>query len=176
MLPSELLKKEISRKYNVNLEQYSWTEDFKQQIFSIDLDEFLEPNANTLGEIYSYGFNIGHCGLTSRYVVRAFDDARLFYGKSSLLVDTKNAPNGEHAWVVLNDFVIDTTLMICVPIDKAKELGYVQEKEIAPYSARMLSEYDVYDLEFNALENDKKIKKLSKIGMLSLYFLCKCFM
>lgn len=163
MLPSEVLRKEISQKYNIDLEQYAWSEDFKRKIFSIQLDKYLESNADTLEEIYSYGFNIGHCGLTSRYVVRNFDDAKLFYGKSSLLVGTKNAPNGEHAWTSLNSFIIDTTLMICLPIDKAEELGYVQEKEIAPYGARILSEYDVYDIEFNLLREQNRDKKLVKI-------------
>ena len=42
-------------------------------------------------------------------------------------------------------------------IEKAKELGYTPEKEIAPISARMLSEYDTYDKEFKKAK--EKIKK-----------------
>ena len=157
MLPSEELRLEIEKKYNIDLKQYAWSEEFKQQIFSIPLDKSLETNADTLGEIYSYGFNIGHCGLTSRYVVRGFNEATLHYGKVSLLVGTKSSPNGEHAWTILNDKVIDTTLMIAIPTSIAKTLGYNQEKEIAPLSARILSEYDVYDTEFE-MNNKSKIK------------------
>lgn len=154
MIPSELLRKELSIKYNVNLEQYAWNEDLKNQIFSIKLDEDLESQASTLGEIFIQGFNIGHCGLTSRYVAREFDEAKLFYGKANLLKGTNSAPNGEHAWTTIDDYLIDTTLMIYVPVHLAPELGYITEKQLAYDSARMLPEHDVYDLEFQ-----RKFKK-----------------
>lgn len=38
--------------------------------------------------------------------------------------------------------------MLCIPISKAKELGYISEKQLAQDSARKLSEYDVFDIEF----------------------------
>lgn len=148
MLPSEELRKEIEEKYNINLEQFAWNDELKKQILSTQLDDTIETYASTLEEVYEHGFNIGHCGLTSRYVCRRFDDARLFYGKASLLKKTKAAPNGEHAWTVLNNNLIDTTLMISIPQDKIESLGYTTEKEIAPINARMLSEYDTYDTEF----------------------------
>lgn len=159
MLPSEILRIEIAQKYNIDLEQYAWSEEFKQQVFSTELDKDLEPSADTLKEIYLHGFNIGHCGLTSRYIARKFTDADLYYGKAKLLVGTKGAPNGEHAWACINDFLIDTTLMICVPVCKAQELGYVPEKKLAQDSARMLSEYDVFDLEFNKISKKKETLK-----------------
>ena len=159
MLPSEKLRKEISETYNINLEQYAWSEELKQQIFSTQLDENIETHATTLKEIYEYGFNIGHCGLTSRYICRKFDDATLFYGKANLLIGTKDSPNGEHAWTILNNYLIDTTLMLCIPKEKAKDLGYNPEKEIIPFSARVLSEYDTYDNDFEKQNiNTKKIK------------------
>ena len=152
MLPSELLRKQIEEKNNINLEKYSWDKDLKQQIFSIELDNTIETQATNLKEIYEHGFNIGHCGLTSRYICRKFDKAKLFYGKANLLIGTASAPNGEHAWTNIDDFIIDTTLMICIPENLAIELGYTKEKEIAPISARMLSEYDTYDSEFDKVK------------------------
>lgn len=154
MLPSETLRKEISQKYNINLEQYAWPEEFKQCIFSIKLDKDLESHADTLDEIYSLGFNIGHCGLTSRYIAIQFNEAKLFYGKARLLVGTKSAPNGEHAWTTINNYLIDTTLMVCIPITEITKLGYIPEKEIAHTNAKMLSEYDRYDNDYN--EQEKK--------------------
>ena len=117
-------------------------------ILSIKLDEDLETNAETLEEIYTLGYNIGHCGLTSRYIAKQFNEAKLFYGKAKLLVGTKSAPNGEHAWTTINNFLIDTTLMLCIPITEIIKLGYITEKEIAHDSARMLSEFDRYDNDF----------------------------
>ena len=148
MLPSEELRQTISAKYNIDLEQFAWPTKLKEQILSIVLDKALETHASTLEEIFQKGFNIGHCGLTSRYVARKYDKATLYYGNASLLKGTKNSPNGEHAWITINGFVIDTTLMICIPLTEAKKLGYIPEREIAHDSARILSEYDVFDHEY----------------------------
>ena len=74
MLPSERLRKDISKKYNVELEQYAWPEQFSELVFKIELDESLETNAKTLKDVYEKGFNIGHCGLTSRYIARKFEE------------------------------------------------------------------------------------------------------
>lgn len=158
MLPSEELRLKIEEKYNIDLKQYAWSEELKQKIFSILLDDTIETNASTLKEIYEYGFNIGHCGLTSRYVCRKFDNATLFYGEAKLLVGTKDSPNGEHAWTILNDHLIDTTLMLCIPKNKINELGYNPKKEIMPISARVLSEYDTYDTDFEKASKHQKIK------------------
>ena len=154
MLPSEKLRKEISQKFNINLEQYAWPEELKQCIFSIKLDKDLESHADTLEEIYSLGFNIGHCGLTSRYIAIQFPTATMHYGTASLLTGTKDSPNGEHAWTILNDFLIDSTLMIMIPIRKIEELRYKEKLQLAQDSARMLSEYDRYDNDYN--EQEKK--------------------
>lgn len=148
MLPSEELRQTISIKYNIDLEQYKWNEDFQQSIFKIELDKALEDHASTLEDIFNKGFNIGHCGLTSRYIARKYNKATLYYGNASLLKGTKNSPNGEHAWTTLNGFVIDTTLMVCIPLPEAENLGYTIEKEIAHDSARILSEYEIYDHEY----------------------------
>lgn len=148
MLPSEILRKNISQKYNIDLEKYAWSDEIREKIFSIKLEKDLEESTNTLKDIYFYGFNIGHCGLTSRYIAINFDTAKLYYGKAKLLIGTDNAPNGEHAWTIINNYLVDTSLMISVPIDKIHELGYIPEKEIAYDSARILSEFDIYEHEF----------------------------
>lgn len=155
MLPSELMREEISKKYNVDLEKYAWPEQFKEMILSIKLDEDYETSAKILREIYEHGFNIGHCGLTSRYIARRFEEATLYYGKANLLVGTKSSKNGEHAWTTIDGFLIDSTLMLLIPMSEAVNLGYISEKKIEYKSARMLSEYDVYDIEYEK----EKIKK-----------------
>lgn len=154
MLESDTLRQQIAKQYNIDLESYKWNEEFTNEVFSIQLDPHLESYASTLGEIYKKGFNIGHCGLTSRYLARAFNEATLYYGSAKLLVGTKNSPNGEHAWIILNNHLIDTTLMICIPTSIANTLGYTTEKEIAHDSARMLSEYDIFDLEYIAQQKN----------------------
>ena len=159
MLPSEELRKDIAKKYNVDLEQYAWPEQLRNIIFSIPLDECLEENAKNLGEIYHKGFNIGYCGLTSRYIARRFEEAKIYYGKAKLLVETKNSPNGEHAWTIIEDFLVDTTLMLLIPVSDAVELGYISEKKLEYKSGRTLSEYDIYDVEYNQEKREKVNKK-----------------
>ena len=156
MLPSEQLRLEVSKEQNIDLEQYKWPEELKKIILGINLDKEVEPTFDKMNEVYTVGFNIGHCGLTSRYVVRSLDKAKLYYGKSKLLVGTPSSPNGEHAWTTLEGYIIDTTLMICFPESKRVELGYIPEKEILPLAARVLSEYDTYESE---LKDQQYIKK-----------------
>ena len=153
MLPSEKLRQNISKKYNINLDEYKWSNSLIKIIFSIHLDPYLETKTKTLEEIYKYGFNIGHCGLTSRYLAIKFPTAKLQYGTCKLLIGTKNAPNGEHSWIIINNHLIDSTLMISIPIDKITKLGYLPLKEIAPDSARILSEYDLYEHEYTSTSN-----------------------
>ena len=161
MLPSEELRQTISQTYNINLSQYAWSEEFKQLVFSTQLDELLEKNAHTLEEIYQKGFNIGNCGLTSRYIARRFDEAELFYGRATLLIGTKNSEDGDHAWTIINNHVIDSTLMLCIPINEAEKLGYVPEKQIEHECARLVSEFNVYDNEYN-LDQSITYKKTNK--------------
>ena len=98
MLPSEWLRRDISKKCDVNLEQYAWREQFSELVFKIELYESLETNA------------------------------KMYYGKADLLKGTKNAPNGEHTWTIVEDFLIDTTLMFLIPVNDAVKLGYLSEK------------------------------------------------
>ena len=46
--------------------------------------------------------------------------------------------------------------MLCIPITEIIKLGYITEKEIAHDSARMLSEYDRYDNDFENNYHKKK--------------------
>ena len=159
MLPSEELRQSIQETYNIDLNQYAWSDDFKEQVFSTKLDKVLESHADTLQDVYQMGFNIGHCGLTSRYICRQFKEATLYYGNASLLIGTPSSPNGEHAWTTINGYLIDSTLMICIPLTEATKLGYIPEREIHHDSARMLSEYDLYDLEYAKIEQQNQTYK-----------------
>lgn len=148
MMPSEILREIISKRINIDLAQYAWCEDLKNFVLDIELDKMYEDDVFTMHEVYEHGFNIGHCGLTSRYLVRNIEDSDLIYGKFSGLIGTKRAENGGHAWVVKNGFVIDTSLMIMLPTEIAKKLGYTFEKQLARSSAKTLSEYELYSHEY----------------------------
>lgn len=48
MLPSERLRRDISEKCDVNLEQYAWREQFSELVFKIELDESLETRCKNV--------------------------------------------------------------------------------------------------------------------------------
>lgn len=148
MLPSEILRDKISKRINVDLSEYAWNDKLKQTIFNIKLCKDLEEKVDSLKEIYEYGLNIGHCGLTARYLMRSFSDLELYYGRFNALIGTKNSIDGNHAWVTTHDYIIDTTLMIILPIETALKIGYVPEKKIAKKSAIVLSEYELFSNEY----------------------------
>ncbi len=154
MLESEELRKQIEEIYEIDLLQYAWNEEEKEDIFSIQLDKDYEDKVNTMKEVYEQGLNIGNCGLTSRYFARHIKNSDMNIGKCKLLRGTLNAPNGEHAWITLDNFVIDTTLMIMIPEEVAEKLGYQKEKTLAKDSAKMLPEYNTYS---NTLRKKKSL-------------------
>ena len=162
MLPSEKLRQQISKIYSLDIIQYAWEENLKGKLFKIELDKEIESHADTLQDIFELGFNIGHCGLTSRYIAINFPDAKVYYGIASLLIGTPDSPNGEHAWIVIDGHLIDTTLMLYIPEDKAQVLGYIPEREISYDSARILSEYDTYDIEYELLKQNQFKKMVYK--------------
>ncbi len=154
MLPSEDLRVIISERIGIDLNQYAWDEQLKTFIFAIELNKDFEDKVSRLDEVFKLGLNIGHCGLTAKYLVINIPNSDLYYGKFPALAGTKNSPKGSHAWAVCGDYVIDTSLMITLPTDKAKELGYIFEKRIAPENARYFSEYDLFSNEIVHYKKD----------------------
>ena len=64
--------------------------------------------------------------------------------------------------LVIDGHLIDTTLMLYIPEDKAQALGYILEREISYDSARILSEYDTYDAEYELLKQNQFKKMVYK--------------
>ena len=49
--------------------------------------------------------------------------------------------------------------MLLIPVSDAVELGYISKKKLEYKSARTLSEYDIYDVEYNQEKREKVNKK-----------------
>lgn len=147
MLESDKLLKQIEKENNIDLSNYKWPEELKEEIYKIKLDRWIEDKISTMEEVYNQGLNIGKCGLTSRYLMINLKDCDMHVGKCNLLIGTAAAPNGEHAWITRNGYVIDTTLMLIMKEEKAESLGYIKEKTLARESAKMLSESETYSRE-----------------------------
>ncbi|MGN1012383.1 MAG: hypothetical protein ACI4ON_00945 [Clostridia bacterium] len=157
MLPSEELREIISKKINIALNQYAWNDEFRDFVFGLCLDKDYEYSLNYLDEVFKYGLNIGHCGLTARYLVINIPHTDLYYGIFPPLIGTKNSPTGSHAWAVCGNYVLDTTLMLAIPIEEAKNLGYIFEKKINSNSAKCLSEYELFSNEFEHYKQEKDV-------------------
>jgi hypothetical protein len=140
---SDDLRIKLSKKFSFNLEDYVWNDDLNDYLMKIKLgiDEEL---VHTMSEVYEFGYNIGFCGLTSRYFAIALPRANLIYGNLPLLKGTKCSKDGNHAWIINDGFVIDSTLRLIIPEYIATKIGYTIQKTLAYDSARMLSEYELY--------------------------------
>lgn len=156
---SDYLRNKICEKYDVMLQQYVWHDELNDFFMDIKLgiDETL---VKTMKEVYELGFNIGNCGLTSRYFAIAMPKAELAYGTLTLLKGTKRSITGNHAWTIIDDYYIDSTLRLMIPKDVASKLGYTVEKVLAYDSARMLSEYQLFS--HCVANRNKDIKKFNE--------------
>lgn len=145
----------------VNLEDYVWGKDLKDFVFNIKLDPEREDKVNTMQEVYEEGYNEGHCGLTSRYLARNDDSIELppRDATCSLLKGTAGSNNGNHCWCFKDGFIIDTTLMIKIPVELAGKLGYSWDGMLNHDSSRQLSEYDTYSREANRRKNGNSHKR-----------------
>ncbi|MDD2377115.1 MAG: hypothetical protein PHD15_06880 [Clostridia bacterium] len=83
-------------------------------------------------QIFQEGLNIGSCGQTSRHLSYLFDDFNLIKkGICKILIGTKGAPSGEHAWLLIDGYVYDTTLMLKIKEETAYSvLGYEPYEQI----------------------------------------------
>lgn len=148
MLPSEKLRSLVEEMYNLPLSKYAWDSEMKKRIFSIPTEDGFEIHCPTLFQVYASGFNIGHCVTTSRYFSREFPNAEMHMGNMKFLAGTKHSTNGGHAWVEMADMLLDPTLMILLPVSLKEEFGYKTGKILAKDSSTELSEYDLFENEF----------------------------
>ena len=141
----------------INLEDYVWDDKLKEHVFNIKLNSDFEDKLSTMKEVYEGGYNEGHCGLTSRYLARSDDSIELPYRDAtcSLLKGTYGSDYGNHCWCFKGDYIIDTTLMIIIPIELAKKIGYSWNNLIMHESSRYLSSGDTFSSEVDKYERYK---------------------
>lgn len=162
MIPSEKLRFEISNEMKHDLTRFAWGRDLKNFIYGIDLSQNLENGVTTMEQVYEQGLNVGHCGLASRYVARAWDEADVIYGKFAPLAGTNKSPEGAHAWIYLDGYVVDTTLMIAIPANVAEVLGYEFLETITSYEARQLEEQESFSRTRDEEKGPVKILTMNK--------------
>ena len=117
----------------------------------IKIDEQNIRGLDTFERVFMEGYNIGGCTIVSKQLSYSFTNCYLCSGLLPLIKGTKNSPNGEHSWMMSDNQVYDTTLMIIMSQRIANKLGYQTE---AKYNPR---ESDVYNAAYE-FTNDRNIK------------------
>ena len=151
MIPSKKLRLIISRNHKIKLEYYSWSKEFENKVYKIKfIDGYKKLSLKT---IFKDGYNIGNCLLTAYYVSTIFDNSLICTGKVEILKGTKNSPSGDHVWIEVDDFIIDTTLMILLPKESDYAKYYDRYQSITPHFTFEDLSYqgDIYQKEHSAI-------------------------
>lgn len=122
-----------------------WTKINTQNVRTIDNFE----------DVFREGANIGYCTVASKQLSYSLDNCYLCGGTLPILKGTTNSPDGRHTWIVYNNKVIDTSLMLIIDEKYSKEIGYIEENRYNPSS-------DFVYMATKDYTNDKNIKN-SKI-------------
>lgn len=124
MLPSEILRYNISKELGYDLTRFAWRRDLRKEILGANLDLDLETYFPTLEDIFAQGLNVNSNILTCKYISRCLPDAQVCIGFFTPVAGYGCSMRGEHAWLIMDECVIDPTLMVEIPIDVAKCIGY----------------------------------------------------
>ncbi len=130
MIPSKKLRRLISKKNKIQLENLAWEKALENKIFKLTFID--NKQKMSLKNIFEYGYNIGNCLLTSYYVFPIFINASICSGRVEILKGTKNSINGDHIWIEDEDFIIDTTLMIKIPQSNLYSSYYKKDYTLTP--------------------------------------------
>lgn len=133
--------------YNELVELLKVDSDFKDKVergialgkiqkFSEELwDKIRKQNIRVIDsfeDVFRDGANIGYCTVASKQLSYSFDDCFICGGTLPILAGSKNCPDGRHTWIWSKGHIIDTTLMLVIEDNYAKELGYIEENRYNP--------------------------------------------
>ena len=83
-------------------------------------------------DVFKDGANKGYCTVAAKQLSYSFDTCYICGGVLPILAGTDNCKDGSHTWIEKDGYVIDTSLMLIIKDDFAKELGYVEENRYNP--------------------------------------------
>ena len=106
---------------------------------------------NSFEDVFIEGANIGYCTVAAKQLSYSLDSCYLCGGTLSILEGTKNCEDGSHTWILYNNEVIDTTLMLIISKDYIEKVGYKEENRYNPNC-------DLIYLAAKSFTNDNSIK------------------
>ena len=83
-------------------------------------------------DVFIDGANIGYCTVAAKQLSYSLDDCYICVGSLPLLKNTKNCKDGSHTWILYNNEVIDTTLMLIISHNYIEKIGYLEENRYNP--------------------------------------------
>lgn len=109
----------------------------KVEGFSPDVwDKIAKQNVrriNSFTDVFVEGANLGYCTVASKQLSYSFNGCQICGGVVPLLVGTVNCIDGSHTWMVCDNKIYDTSLMLIIDEGFAKEsLGYIEENRYDP--------------------------------------------
>lgn len=122
-------------------------------------------------KIFELGINIKKSALSAQTLSYLFDEEFVLVkkGRCDLLKNYSNLNSVEHSWLVVDDVVYDTTLMLKIQIDVAyKFLGYLPDIEISSKALRSTGNY-LTEREYSTNGETKYYKELVQIEMSKSY-------
>lgn len=154
MLPSENLRYIISKEINYDLTRFAWGRNLKQEVLKTQLVS--NESFENLRDVFTEGLNIGKNILTCKYISSQLPDAEVWIGYFYPLAGYGCSGRGEHAWLVMDGYLIDPTLMIEVPVEISKCIGYDFTFKLNKQSSAIISPDECY-LKKDAQKKDKNI-------------------
>ena len=83
-------------------------------------------------DVFKDGANKKYCTVAAKQLSYSFDTCYICGGILPILAGTDNCKDGSHTWIDKDGYVIDTSLMLIIEENFAKELGYVEENRYNP--------------------------------------------
>ncbi len=84
-------------------------------------------------DVFKEGYNIGYCTVASKQLSYSYDGVKISGGVVPFLKNTSNCIDGSHTWMVFDKKIYDTSLMLIIDEDYAKNvLGYTEENFYNP--------------------------------------------
>jgi len=110
-------------------------------------------------DVFIDGANIGYCTVASKQLSYSLNDCYLCGGTLPLLEGTKNCEDGSHTWILYNNEIIDTTLMLIVKCDYMEKIGYKEQNRYNPNIDPIYSATKDFTNDRNIKESDRNQRK-----------------
>lgn len=129
-----------------------FSEELWKEIYLTDVPKF-----NSFEDIFELGYNIGTCTTTSTFLSYALNYCEICGGTLPLIKGTNNSPDGRHTWILYQNNIIDTSLMLIIDEKYAKKLNYITENQYNP--AQDIHYYSARDFARNNARRKESIRK-----------------